>query len=43
MTRLRLYVNDDGDHYSEPTLLRLFWAVIVHRTTHWLAGEGWRD
>lgn len=32
----------EGD-YEAPTLTRLLWELVKHRTWHLLRGEGWRD
>lgn len=29
--------------YYEDSIFVLVWEVFMHRLTHWLAGEGWRD
>jgi len=33
----------DEGAYEAPSLSRLLWEVVKHRTWHWWRGEGWRD
>ncbi len=37
-----IYRNKFGT-YTESSLLRLVWAIVAHRYSHWRKGEGWTD
>ena len=39
--RVALFV--PGGFYRAPTLFRLVMAVLLHRFSHFIKGEGWRD
>jgi len=41
-TKYKLIVKDSGS-YSENSLLKLYFTILIHRFHHLCKGEGWRD